>query len=561
MGIYYFYSWFRRNFRDHIRKVYTRTKENTQRDIGYTRIDNLLVDMNSILHDAAQYVYGYGKYEFSQDDVDNKEQQVHERVNSIIEELVRFVRPRRSLVLCIDGPAPFAKQTQQRRRRYKSSMESQDSKNHGFESASITPGTEFMQDMDDNLDRFIRRMMVTQSDWKDLEVVFSPSSCPNEGEAKIMSFLRKHGKKSETHCIHGNDGDLFMLSLLTHLPRIYILRDDITNCSYSLINMGTVRKDLISMLKWEKEGAYFYPDNALEDFVFLCFTVGNDFLPHVPSLEILESGIEVLVQSYKTTGSQTGKHIVQRNHWEIQSSSIHMQTFSCFLEYITMIEKPLIDAKILRKTEYYEDELLDSCCQDGENGRQEVDVDQYREKYSFAHFNVGVREATMLYIQGLEWVFNYYRHGVPSWDWCYPYDYAPTAHDIRRFIGEYKRSRYRKTKPMLPFEQLVSVLPPNVRHLLPSPVDKVLDSTSSFGSNFCPKASEVHVDLAGKKNDWEGVVILPRFSPSDVSNAVRKVLEKMDDDEAKKRNVHRSTYSYIIDSSSCVVKDAKKYTL
>merc|ERR1740129_2018830 len=45
---------------------------------------------------------------------------------------------------------------------------------------------------------------------------------------------------------------------------------------------------------------------AVDDWVFMCFFVGNDFLPHLPSLEIREGGIDRLVTLYKSNVYRTG---------------------------------------------------------------------------------------------------------------------------------------------------------------------------------------------------------------------------------------------------------------
>mmetsp|Transcript_9768 Transcript_9768/g.16452 ORF Transcript_9768/g.16452 Transcript_9768/m.16452 type:complete len:119 (-) Transcript_9768:1570-1926(-) len=62
----------------------------------------------------------------------------------------------------------------------------------------------------------------------------------------------------------------------------------------------------------------------------------------------------------------------------------------------------------------------------------------WKERYYSQKFHVsGISETRdfcknirQSYIEGLQWVFAYYYNGCISWNWFYPYHYAPFASDL-----------------------------------------------------------------------------------------------------------------------------------
>ena len=50
---------------------------------------------------------------------------------------------------------------------------------------------------------------------------------------------------------------------------------------------------------------------VIQDFVFLCIFVGNDFLPRLPSLDIREGGLDMLLALYKGMLPGLGTHTTQ----------------------------------------------------------------------------------------------------------------------------------------------------------------------------------------------------------------------------------------------------------
>ena len=109
--------------------------------------DFFYLDMNGIIHQCAK---GYNSIK-----VDEK--LVFDMIFDYIKVLIEKIRPKKLVFLAIDGVAPRAKMNQQRARRFRSAAETEllrnkikergDTLSEVFDGNCITPGTEFMYNL------------------------------------------------------------------------------------------------------------------------------------------------------------------------------------------------------------------------------------------------------------------------------------------------------------------------------------------------------------------------------------------------------------------------------
>lgn len=382
-----------------------------------------------------------------------------------------------------------------------------------FDSNCITPGTPFLAKVSECIQYFIRQKCNEDPAWHGLTVVFSGHDIPGEGEHKIMDHIRqmrasKDYQPNNRHCIYGQDADLIMLGLVTHEPHFTILREVVNFNSFNnrnentlkvvkkftkesdfqLLHLSVLREYLqmefctpatasipveaqMQQLQIEqppsekKEEHTWDLERVIDDFVFMTFLVGNDFLPHMPTLDISDGAFDLLFDLYKQ----------QRLGWKegylTHAGEIcNPAELEHYLAAIGAMEASILEQREVNEAQYLKKKRRwdkrdgkpagpsDQELQDAENARQSdfvsmmqsishLPVDEYvdgikpmtetdssqkdfKGRYYFEKFNfkpidkpehLALRKA---YMEGLIWCLAYYYKGCISWGWFYPYHYG-----------------------------------------------------------------------------------------------------------------------------------------
>lgn len=538
MGVPRLFPWLVKNCRKAVRHF-------QEGDFTIT-VDVLYIDANAILHGSDQTVYNYGSNRRLIDDYAHltpkqKQTRCFELFFDVIKQISNIVIPTEILDISLDGPAPLSKQAQQRQRRFASAAERGASiAKGGPDSNKMTPGTLFMFELTKFMQYAIRRELNDPNSlWhkNGIKVRFSCPTVPGEGEHKLLNNLRDDKSAyQKSHCFYGPDGDLIMLTLAAHVPKMFLFREDqFSPGFYDLLDMGKVRRDMAYLLH-QGPGITSQKrtlDDVSNDFILAGFFVGNDFLPKIQMFMYLEDGLELMIATYASI-SKGGLQNVLTKHGEINHDG-----FTRFVEELSRREIHYIADQAVPKADK-SGKFLDAKFDNHTllrnilaNGR--LDMTGYRHAY-YAKMEIDannenqVRALCKDYIRSIAWVFRYYVSGLPSWRDYYRWHYAPLMSDLLDVMhGLSKKElqeiyRFEMDEPSPPFVQLLSVLPPVSAYLLPVPFQKLLTKSESVLVKAGYYPSSFKIDLEGKTKEHMGVALLPFVDYEVVYAAYNEVL-------------------------------------
>jgi 5'-3' exoribonuclease 2 len=523
-----------------------------------------------------------------------------------------------------------------------------DKQEKGWDSNVITPGTKFMSKLAKYLRFYIRDRINNNEAWKNIKVIFSDAGVPGEGEHKLMQYIRVQRSQpgydpNQYHVLHGLDADLIMLGLATHEVKFSILREEVlfgkkkyekenaqkialdangiatagssSNHKRKRGEFGEHDGDIVILPENEKPLQFlhiailreylsieFEPlakivpfgydfERIIDDFVFLCFFVGNDFLPHLPSLDIRDGALDFLILIYAKLLPALGGYLTNTGEVDLEKVDILLAQVGAVEDIIfqrraikqqenekrrkqqrltnaqkdqigaqavkedaiEIVKKRRIDQNLIEIDQKYGGLTAEEAIKARIKETVENQLEKYREevqdivrlgepgwktryyqdklKSNDIEHGGGREKVFQKYIEGLCWVMKYYYSGCASWQWFYPFHYAPFASDLKNI--ERYQIQFEIGQPFRPFEQLMGVFPADSAHSIPKPYRWLMKDPESPIIDFYPK--EIPVDPNGKAMPWLWVVLLPFIDESRLLDAMEKPNQQLTETE-KKRN-------------------------
>ncbi len=577
---------------------------------GKQLCDYLFLDYNGIVYKVYEILKTTKKIDTSLNKVSME--------NFIIDEVVKYtqhivnevVKPKKLLFFSLDGPAPRMKMVQQRSRRFKGyqfkewSNERKAKYQMSVEaswdpSANISPGTEFMEKLANKLLEVgkAKGFYGYSSVNSKLQILISNSNVAGEGEHKFMPIIRNMRKnKSETDApiyIYGGDADLIVLAMSTHKSNITVFRElanerdlskILVNYEFVGLDIDKCRKAFNNILTKNSVVANVQEIRVLNDYNFLTYLAGNDFIISLPFFKIRRGGLDRVISIYNEIRPKYDDYLINYHPDTQLEPLINHAFFTEIIENCSNQEQYLLELqqknieKLLKggrdkrfdneesMTQYEIDihryEHWDICSPGNplyEEYKDEFKKINYKQnpevwKEEYYRYFVGisyenreefdrvVEDMCINYLESLIFTTRYYFVGCPSWRWHYRYRVSPFPSDILKVLKtkvlNMNEITFPNDVPYTPFQQLLLILPPQMNEILPKALRPIMTDPKMGTVHYYPEKFKLDV-VDGMKYIYTEA-ILPEIDDEVIMKAYDKLQGDLSESE-KVRNTIRSS--------------------
>jgi 5'-3' exonuclease len=322
----------------------------------------------------------------------------------------------------------------------------------------ITPGTDFMNYLSKYVTaRFSPKFIVSASD------------IPGEGEHKLFQHIRDNHLPDQNTVIYGLDADLLMLSIFhSDKTNLFVYREapefakslnaDLENGEAYVLDIARLCTSISTEMKGDSRRVF--------DYAFLCFMLGNDFLPHFPALNIRTTGMHSLLYAYSETLGKDPSALI------IQNSEINWGNFKKVLICLAKHEEPWIQTEYTKRANI----RVNTSDPDKEvvfnntpliYRATEHYIKPTEHKWQARYYKTlfrdnhdVIKDICTNYYEGLEWVFRYYTNQCFDWRWRYKYHYPPLLADLASHTIAPQYFAKPVFNPFTHTAQLAYVIPP-----------------------------------------------------------------------------------------------------
>ena len=590
MGVPGFFAWLIKN-----------KKKLGARDLVQNNIESkvkwLMLDTNCLLHPCVANIiekYKEGRFELNPElDIRIQiENLIWEKVKSCINDMIQIVNPE-YLYVAIDGVAPMGKILQQRQRRYRFAFDKKikfqivesieqmlnsitnvnsDDKLMGrtiikadgilepiipVSSIELTPGTDYMERIHNKMKNYMIEL-----ENRGIKYIYSSYHDEGEGEHKILQYAKNNIDISDKIVIYGLDADLLFLSLsIGYEYDVYVMREkqifagkevDLDeNPEYNYVEVKQLHMLIYNL------------SVSTEDFIILCYLIGNDFLPNILTLDVKKGGLDKIFRAWN--------NVCDKFRLEIHSETLINKCKSHLVTYSKTDSKPQINMKLLKElfkeliwTEKYiwkninrdkimnqhelEPEEIKKILFEAEEEKK-LELEKFirgessntdcLEKIQFNSSNeyygyyLGIPHQEQIqtnkniikkmvddYLNGIGWCVQYYLDKCEDWEWGYSFMIAPLIKDIVNYYPS--EITYSKNPRILnPVEQLILAIPPQTyKYVISNDLVEKLKSNLKIGYMF---PEEYTIDINKEHVYWKCQVRIPMVEFKEFASEIKLI--------------------------------------